>query len=654
MKRDGLIALAIGLGALALYLVTLCPDLYWFDSAEFVNDAVLYDIPHPPGYPLYNLLAHLFTKLPFGTVAARVNALSAVLSCLAVAAFYLASRAAGVPALLAAASAALLAVSQQMWELAIVAEVYGLEALLVAVGLALLFASDDEKPLAGPRAHALALTFGLALFHRPTAVVFLVVWIAFLWRRIERPISFFAAMALGALPYLTTAWIFAMRESVAPGMPWSLNYFDFPRTFETFVRVCTGTLYAGNLGRLSRHELASEVLAYFSLAREQFGALVSGLAVLALVRALAGSGARAARWPAVLWLGNVVFFLFYNALEKDTMYVPGFLALLVLAQLSLAPLFSRPLAVGLASLVVSGLALFTFATNRPAIDRSGYHEVRRAVDATANLLPPRAVFYLTDDLIIHPFLYVMVLEGKRRDVSVQIVDGFGPEVAKGLGDRLEKGASVFSTLFYPEDVFRQVQAKHTLVPRGFLYEIVKDRAPALPRMSGPSGKSGGIAVSGVGIFPPKRPFRRSDQVQVVVSWDLAGADDPAAVFALALPGLARPLTWVHRIGYQGRPRRGGELTEEYLLKLPWDLPREVAGTGPLTVTVVPSIKAAVASGSLAIGNTRDWKEREFFKGWSGGFVRAIERGWPVFHEVLSLQAAAPGGEVALGQLELVR
>ncbi len=47
-----------------LYGLTLCPTVYWYDSAEFAAMAVDLGVPHPPGYPLYTLLAHLFTYLP--------------------------------------------------------------------------------------------------------------------------------------------------------------------------------------------------------------------------------------------------------------------------------------------------------------------------------------------------------------------------------------------------------------------------------------------------------------------------------------------------------------------------------------------------------------------------------------------------------------
>ncbi|MBW2474999.1 MAG: DUF2723 domain-containing protein, partial [Deltaproteobacteria bacterium] len=35
-------------------------------------------VPHPPGYPTYTLLGWLFTRLPFGSIAWRVNLLSSV------------------------------------------------------------------------------------------------------------------------------------------------------------------------------------------------------------------------------------------------------------------------------------------------------------------------------------------------------------------------------------------------------------------------------------------------------------------------------------------------------------------------------------------------------------------------------------------------
>src|SRR5512140_322715 len=64
--------------ALAMYTWTVAPSVMPGDYAEFQMCAAILGIPHPTGYPLYVLLGKLFTLLPFGDVAYRVNLSSAV------------------------------------------------------------------------------------------------------------------------------------------------------------------------------------------------------------------------------------------------------------------------------------------------------------------------------------------------------------------------------------------------------------------------------------------------------------------------------------------------------------------------------------------------------------------------------------------------
>ena len=75
---------------------------------------------------------------------------------------------------------------------------------------------DDAEPIPARRAAPLAMLMGLALFHRPTALFFIVGWIALLFSRLTRPGVFVLTMGVGALPYLHTAWVFFTRVSVAP------------------------------------------------------------------------------------------------------------------------------------------------------------------------------------------------------------------------------------------------------------------------------------------------------------------------------------------------------------------------------------------------------------------------------------------------------
>ncbi len=72
---------------LAVYLLTLAPTVTFFDSGEFITAISCLGSPHSPGYPLFVNYAKIFTFLPFGDIAFRVNfatAVSASLACLGV------------------------------------------------------------------------------------------------------------------------------------------------------------------------------------------------------------------------------------------------------------------------------------------------------------------------------------------------------------------------------------------------------------------------------------------------------------------------------------------------------------------------------------------------------------------------------------------
>ncbi len=77
--------LAVGATLLAIYLATLAPSVTLWDSGEFLSAIHSLGIPHPPGTPLYILIANVWAKIlaPFVGFAYAVNMVSAV--CTAVA-----------------------------------------------------------------------------------------------------------------------------------------------------------------------------------------------------------------------------------------------------------------------------------------------------------------------------------------------------------------------------------------------------------------------------------------------------------------------------------------------------------------------------------------------------------------------------------------
>jgi hypothetical protein len=160
--RDSAYAITIGVVALGLYVATLQPDFGGpEDTPKFQFIGHVLGTPHPPGYPLYVLLSHLFVKLPLGTIAYRANLFSGVMAAVACALTYLIGRQIGSsrwPALCAALG---LAAGASFWRSAVFAEVYSLAAVTVALTAMLLLSwrarSGPGRLLAAIAAFALGL-----------------------------------------------------------------------------------------------------------------------------------------------------------------------------------------------------------------------------------------------------------------------------------------------------------------------------------------------------------------------------------------------------------------------------------------------------------------------------------------------------------------
>lgn len=173
--RTGLIT---GLSALMVYVYTLAPTVTGEDSGELIGAAATLGIPHPPGYPVWTILAHCFTWIPAGTVAWRVNLCSAVfgagtVSLLVLIGITLTSK--RFPAVL---GALLFAFSRVFWEQSLIAEVYTLTTFSLA--LMLLLALRGGRAGHAPTLYALALLAGLSTGVHSTMVLLLPFWAVFL------------------------------------------------------------------------------------------------------------------------------------------------------------------------------------------------------------------------------------------------------------------------------------------------------------------------------------------------------------------------------------------------------------------------------------------------------------------------------------------
>src|SRR5256885_4137616 len=85
-----LLAGLVALGALVLYVLTLAPTTQFWDASEYITAAHALGIPHPPGSPLFVILAHAWGLLPLGVdYARRINLFAATTSAVAAGLWFL-------------------------------------------------------------------------------------------------------------------------------------------------------------------------------------------------------------------------------------------------------------------------------------------------------------------------------------------------------------------------------------------------------------------------------------------------------------------------------------------------------------------------------------------------------------------------------------
>ncbi len=161
-----LLAGLVALGALVLYALTLAPTTQFWDAPEYITAAHALGIPHPPGSPLFVILAHAWGLLPLGVdYARRINLFAATTSAVAAGLWFLIGErwlrpivsAAGRRRLVAGAGAVVGATAFTVWNQSVVNEkVYTLSVLTIALVLWLAVRWADQ-PVSTRRDHHLVL-----------------------------------------------------------------------------------------------------------------------------------------------------------------------------------------------------------------------------------------------------------------------------------------------------------------------------------------------------------------------------------------------------------------------------------------------------------------------------------------------------------------
>ncbi|XP_073751360.1 protein O-mannosyl-transferase TMEM260 isoform X5 [Callorhinus ursinus] len=204
---------AVFAGVAAVFTLTLPPSVPGGDSGELITAAHELGVAHPPGYPLFTLVAKLAIILfPFGSVAYRVNLLCGLFGAVAASLLFFTvfrlsgSHAGGILA------AGVFSFSRLTWQWSIAAEVFSLNNLFVGLLMALTV-HFEEAATAKERSKIAkigAFCCGLSLCNQHTIVLYvlcIIPWILFRLLK-EKELSLGSLLKLslyfsaGLLPYV--------------------------------------------------------------------------------------------------------------------------------------------------------------------------------------------------------------------------------------------------------------------------------------------------------------------------------------------------------------------------------------------------------------------------------------------------------------------
>lgn len=335
---DAIIGVTIALAALGLYLVTLAPTVLDADAGEFQFVPWLPGIAHPPGYPLYTLIgwgwAHI---LPFGEVAWRMNLLSAVLAAAAVGLTYVVIKVilnqtipktpTSAQCVIAVIAAATFAVTPTFWSQAIIAEVYTLHALLVALILWLVLQAQ-HRPWAG---RVLAVTIGVAMTHHVTTILLIPAVVVYLVSQLERPIVIKAQTViqhgiLVSVPLLLYLYI----PLIAPATPYATLTLSetqtlilYDNTISGFLSHVTATAFTGDLQPAAVG--IERLWLVWQLLLQQVGWPGIILAVVGLIRLWQGQQRGLTLLTGLIFLAVICFNLIYFIGDVFVLFIPAWL-----------------------------------------------------------------------------------------------------------------------------------------------------------------------------------------------------------------------------------------------------------------------------------------------------------------------------------------
>jgi hypothetical protein len=469
-RREHLCAGAVFVVAILLYTLTLAPTVTLVDSGELIVAARGLGVAHPPGFPLWVVLAHLASLLPFGNIAERINFSSALFGALActmqtlvvaelmITASHVATKkrtkksaqqsrkyedltGGGLLIFPPAAGAGLLmAFSRTLWSYATITEVYALNALLILIVFFLMLRwrrrvveshgdPNNQVTTHDGWLYAAAFVFGLAMgVHHVTVALTLPAVAVVVYR--TQGIRFFTSRrllyaALISLSALVAVYAYLpLAASRSPVMNWGN-----PRSLQEIWWHITGRQYRVFFS-FSPTAMGAQFVEFCRMALREFG---FPWLPLAPFLALAGFGSAYKRdrtsfgFLLLIVIADLGYCLSYEIAEdKDAYYLPAFISIAIAAGFGIQWLIKvararsgpvgRSYFVGATAIVLT--STMAFAANWQFNNRRDYFIADDYVENLFRTIAADGLLLTQDWQVVSPMFYAQEIEQRRRDVKI--------------------------------------------------------------------------------------------------------------------------------------------------------------------------------------------------------------------------------------------
>jgi hypothetical protein len=328
INLDLIISLILFLLAFIVYLKHLAPTIFTGDSADATIASYVLGIPHPPGFPVYLWIGHLFTLIPVGDIGFRVNLMSAFFGALVISIVYLiirlfepkskngfdlfTSRCGAIFGSMA------LAFSIYFWANAEIAEVNTLNAFLLALMILLVFIWAEKRDTR--LLYLLSLLFSLSVGVSAANILFIPSFLVFLFlvdrktllnkKTLFAMIGIFIAIGLFQLLFL---YIRALQE---PGH----MYADI-RNIDAFLNYITAREYSSLPFSVPLSQGMGIYLTYIIRNVSLIGVLIGVIGIVLSLK-------KNILWTAFLtslFAINILFFIQYDSFDLYDKLIPSFM-----------------------------------------------------------------------------------------------------------------------------------------------------------------------------------------------------------------------------------------------------------------------------------------------------------------------------------------